>query len=323
MNRTSLFLSAGILGLMVLGVLFGMGIQQKEDPVPDEKKMKLLKDLTQEEKRVILQRGTERPYTGKYYQHREEGTYTCKRCGLPLYRSKDKFDSGCGWPSFDDEIPAAVKRTPDPDGIRTEITCSYCGAHLGHVFTGEGLTGKNIRHCVNSISMDFVPAGEPLTRNRAYFAGGCFWGVEYHLQEREGVLDVRSGYMGGEVTDPSYRQVSSGNSGHAETVEVIYDPRAVRYEDLAKLFFEIHDFTQLNRQGPDVGEQYRSEIFTTDDRQQQVARRLIEQLKDQGYDVKTRLTPAGPFYLAEDYHQDYYFKKGGAPYCHRYRKIFK
>jgi len=291
--------------------------------IAQEKKMKYHK-LTPEEERVILHKGTERPFTGKYYNFNKKGTYTCKRCGAALYRSGDKFDSGCGWPSFDDEIPGAVKRIPDADGVRTEIVCANCGAHLGHVFLGEGFTPKNTRHCVNSISMNFIPADSTsqVKTQKAYFAGGCFWGVEYFFKNETGVVATRVGYMGGHIQNPTYQQVCSGTTGHAETMEVEYDPTRISYEKLARLFFEIHDPTQVNRQGPDLGEQYRSAIFYVDDQQKQVAEKLIRILKAKGYDVATEVTKAGIFWEAENYHQSYYQKNGHKPYCHIYKKRF-
>lgn len=283
------------------------------------------KELTEEEKRVILNKGTELPFTGKYYNFKGQGTYTCKQCGAPLYRSEDKFDSGCGWPSFDDEIPGAVKRLPDADGRRTEIICARCGGHLGHVFTGEGFTSKNTRHCVNSISMEFVPAAQTDKQEKtetAIFAGGCFWGVEHLMQRQPGVISIEAGYIGGHTEKPTYREVCSQNTGHAEAVRIVFDPSKVSYTTLAKLFFEIHDPTQTDGQGPDLGDQYRSEIFYTTPQQKEVAEQLIRELKDKGYKVVTKVTPATTFWKAEEYHQNYYDKTGKAPYCHRYTPRF-
>lgn len=280
--------------------------------------------LTTEEENVILNKGTERPYTGEYVNHKEEGTYTCKQCDAPLYYSNDKFDSNCGWPSFDDEIEGAVKRIPDADGSRTEIVCTRCGGHLGHVFEGEGFTTKNTRHCVNSISLNFIPekdAEKPQTE-KAIFAGGCFWGVEYYMEKHPGVLSATSGYTGGHIDNPSYEDVLSKKSGHIEAVEIEYDPSKTSYEAVARLFFEIHDPTQVDRQGPDMGEQYRSEVFYLNASQKKIVQDLIGQLEQNGYKVATRISPAKKFWKAENYHQDYYTEKGTLPYCHGYTKRF-
>jgi len=279
--------------------------------------------LSKQELRVIEEKGTEAPFTGKYTDHSGKGTYLCKKCGAALYNSSSKFKSDCGWPSFDDEIKGAVNRFPDPDGMRTEIVCANCGAHLGHVFTGERLTAKNIRHCVNSVSLEFVPS--ELSQGRygtAVFAGGCFWGVEYFLQKAPGVISVTSGFMGGHVKNPSYRDVCTGNTGHAEAVKVIYDPEKTSYETLLKLFLEIHDPTQVDGQGPDLGDQYRSEIFFMNDEQKLIAEKYIGILKSKGLKVATAITKASDFWDAEGYHQDYYFKNGKMPYCHGYSKRF-
>ncbi len=292
--------------------------------------------LTKEEQGIIVHKGTEMPFTGKYLNNKSKGTYICKRCEAPLYRSEDKFDSQCGWPSFDDEIEGAIERKADPDGKRIEILCVNCGGHLGHVFEGEGLTVKNLRHCVNSLSMNFIPAESAnITNNEktdneenvmnsetVYFAGGCFWGTEYYFKEAEGVISTSVGYIGGHKDNPAYEEVCSSGTGHAEVVEVVYNPSKTDFESLARLFFEIHDFTQVDRQGPDVGDQYRSEIFFTTDNQSEISQKLINILTAKGYDVATKLTHAPKYWKAEDYHQDYYSRKGSMPYCHFRKKVF-
>ena len=311
MKRFALFISA-----ILLTIIAWLSIHAE----PREAQHMKLRSLTPEEERVIVHKGTEPPFSGIYTDHHEQGLYRCKRCGEALFRSEDKFDSHCGWPSFDNAIPDAVKEQPDADGKRTEIVCAKCGAHLGHVFKGEGLTAKNVRHCVNSVSLDFE-APTPVTEN-AYFAGGCFWGVEYHFDKLPGVLKAESGYMGGSKEDPTYKQVCTGATGHAETVHIVFNPMEISYENLAKLFFEIHDPTQANRQGPDVGTQYRSAIFYESEDQKKTAETLVERLRAKGLDVKTELLPAGVFWPAEDYHQDYYFRNGKEPYCHSRVKRF-
>lgn len=278
--------------------------------------------LTPEEERVIILKGTELPFSGKYNEFFEKGIYYCKRCRVALFQSEDKFKSPCGWPSFEDEIKGAIKRVPDPDGVRTEIQCATCHAHLGHVFDGEGFTEKNVRHCVNSISLYFVPQSKRSGTAKAYFAGGCFWGIEYHFQKKKGVVSAVSGYMGGHKEKPKYEEVCGGGTGHVETVEVTYDPKKVSYEELARLFFEIHDSTQEDGQGPDIGDQYKSVIFYSNEEEKIIAYRLIDLLKQKGYRVQTEILPVSKFWKAEDYHQDYYQKNKNKPYCHVYTKRF-
>jgi len=280
-------------------------------------------DLSKEESQVIIKKGTELPFTGRYEKFDGKGTYVCRRCGAALYNSDSKFDAKCGWPSFDDEIPGAVTRYPDPDGSRTEIVCTSCGAHLGHVFIGEGFTAKNTRHCVNSVSLDFVPAHVEAGRyGTAIFAGGCFWGVEYFMQKAPGVISVTSGYTGGRAMNPSYREVCTGKTGHAEAVKIIYDPGKTSYDKLVRLFLEIHDPTQSGGQGPDIGDQYRSEIFYLNENQKLIAEKDLKILQGKGYRTTTAVTKASEFYNAEDYHQDYYLHNGKTPYCHVYTKRF-
>ena len=301
--------------------LSGCSQGSKPDKPQSQGKMEFRK-LTAEEEHIIVNKGTERPYTGKYDSFWEKGTYVCKRCGAPLYRSEDKFDAGCGWPGFDDEIPGAVTMKTDADGMRTEILCTRCGAHLGHVFKGEGLTAKNTRHCVNSISMDFIPAKTRPSSDTAIFSGGCFWGVEYYMKKAKGVTGTTVGYTGGHTDNPTYKQVCAGNTGHYEAIQIAFDPSVISFEQVAKLFFEIHDPTEWNHQGPDFGEQYRSAVFYRDEEQKKVTLDLIAQLKAKGFKVVTEVKPAGKFWIAEDYHQDYYTHKGSEPYCHGFVQRF-
>jgi peptide methionine sulfoxide reductase msrA/msrB len=286
-----------------------------------QKKEIKFNELTPQEKYVILDKGTEYPFTGKYNDFYQEGTYTCKYCDAPLYNSSTKFDGHCGWPSFDDEIKGAVKKVPDSDGMRTEIVCNNCGGHLGHVFYGEGFTDKNTRHCVNSVSLNFVPKDKS-TQEVALFGSGCFWGTEYWFEKQDGVVSAVSGYAGGHIKLPSYGQVSTGRSGHAEVVQVTFDPNKISYEDLVKLFFETHDPTQIDGQGPDIGPQYRSVIFVYSEEQEQIAIKYKNILSEKGLEVATSIEKAGDFYEAESYHQNYYDRKGSKPYCHFYKKKF-
>ena len=278
-------------------------------------------ELTPFEKSVIVDKATESPFTGELLDNHEKGTYICKRCNAPLYTSDSKFESHCGWPSFDDEIKGAVERVPDADGRRTEIVCANCGGHLGHVFVGEGFTPKDTRHCVNSVSMKFVPAAEHVVK-KAYFASGCFWGTEYYFRKLDGIKHTTTGYMGGHVDSPSYQEVCTGTTGHLETTEVEYDSGKVSYEQLVKYFFETHDFSQTDGQGPDIGSQYLSCIFYSDENEKAIAEKYIKQLKTKGYNVATMLKEAPTFWAAEDYHQQYYEHNGKTPYCHKYTKIF-
>ena len=209
---------------------------------------------------------------------------------------------------------------PDADGKRTEIVCANCKGHLGHVFLNEGYTSKNTRHCVNSVSLEFIPSQK--NREIAIFAGGCFWGVEYLMENQKGVIQAESGYIGGLSENPTYQLVCSKTTNFVEAVRIVFNPKIISYETLTKLFFEIHDPTQEDRQGPDIGKQYRSEIFYINQEQKEVAQDLINQLTAKGYTVKTKITEATPFYKAESYHQDYYLRKKSTPYCHIYVKRF-
>jgi peptide methionine sulfoxide reductase msrA/msrB len=316
-----------LLLLLTLSVFSFNACSQQASTKNEIKDTVMKKELTAEEKRVIINKGTEAPFIGEYTDHFEEGVYTCKQCGSELYTSTSKFHSGCGWPSFDQEIPGHVKKLLDADGRRTEIVCAKCDGHLGHVFYGEGFTKKDTRHCVNSISMEFIKKEdiqkqEKVKTEIAIFAGGCFWGVEYYFQNAPGVLKTQVGYIGGHKDNPTYKEVCAHTTGHIEAMEVTFDPTKTSYETLAKLFFEIHDPTQTNGQGGDIGEQYLSVIFYTSDQQKEISQKLIGILESKGYKIATTLRTATKFWPAEDYHQQYYTKTGGTPYCHSRRPRF-
>jgi len=287
--------------------------------------------LTPKEESIIVKKGTELPLLGEYYRNKRPGVYLCKRCGAELYHSEDKFDSSCGWPSFDDELPGAVKRQKDADGSRTEIICANCGAHLGHVFTGEKLTPKDTRHCVNSLSMKFISADfEREEENYAVFGGGCFWCFDSFFSQIKGIKEVTAGYAGGQSLNPTYHNLDD----HAEVTKIIFDPEVVDFEQLLKVFFTSHNPTTLNCQGHDVGRQYRSIILYATLKQKTQAEVIIKQLNKEKIfkaPIVTEIKPLMNFYPAEDYHQDYYQKNPSAGYCQlvinpklaKFRKTFQ
>lgn len=309
------------LTLIICIIFYGISCIHLINKNQNNKDMPTYNKLTPEEEFIILNKGTEHPFSGEYVTTKRYGTYLCKRCNTPLYRSADKFDSHCGWPSFDDEIEGAVKHIPDADGKRTEITCANCGGHLGHIFLGEQFTSKNTRHCVNSISLKFIPEENDLFQ-KAYFACGCFWGAEYYFMKQTGVEYTTVGYMGGLQNNPTYKEVCTQNTGHLETTEVTYNPQIISYDKLVKLFFEIHDFSQTNGQGPDIGSQYLSVAFYNNEEEKKIIEYNISLLREKGYDVATEIKSVSIFWKAEDYHQQYYEKNGKTPYCHQWRKIF-
>lgn len=282
-----------------------------------------LASLMPKARKIICDKATEAPFTGQYDTILTTGTYLCRRCGLALFRADSQFHSGCGWPSFDVDIPGTVKKLLDPDGVRMEIRCHRCDAHLGHIFEGEYLTTKNTRYCVNAASLDFVENNTVLDSEEAILAGGCFWGVDYYMKRIPGVLLVESGYTGGHVLQPSYTQICTGNTGHYEAVRIIFDPSLTSYEQILKRFFEIHDPTQTMGQGPDLGYQYQSVIFYYDEAQKNCAQYLIQSLEKIGYIITTTVLPVSVFWPAEAYHQNYYEKTGKQPYCHYPVKRFK
>jgi len=291
-------------------------------PLTSDQIASIRKTLTPEEDRICFGAETERPFCGTLLDNKKEGIYVCVAGGLPLFSSSAKFNSGTGWPSFFAPFDPEhiIEKVDASHGmVRTEILDARSGAHLGHVFDdGPAPTGK--RYCLNSAALKFIAKGEPLPPGSqpavAYFAGGCFWGVEDRFAQVPGVIDAESGYAGGSVQDPTYKAVCTGDTGHAEAVRVIFDPKEVSYEQLVRFFFKIHDPTTLNRQGPDIGTQYRSAIYVMNDDQRRVADSVIAALTAEkafkGRKIVTEIAPYSNYFAAEEYHQDYHKKHGGS-----------
>ena len=261
--------------------------------------------LNKLEKEIIVNKGTEAPFSGEYNDHYDAGVFVCRACSNILYESTSKFNSGCGWPSFDDEIFGAIKRYEDKSLFRerVEICCSKCDGHLGHIFTGEKVTKKDTRHCVNSLSIRFIAHNN---LEQATFGAGCFWTVQNMFSNIAGVYDTQVGYMGGKTENPNYQEVCKGNTMHAEVVRVVYDSRVVKYKDLLKIFWNNHDSTTKNMQGGDIGTQYRSIIFYYSLSQKKSAEKsMIDHEKFLDNSICTEILSNQVFYRAEEYHQDY------------------
>ncbi len=302
----------------------------------------LKKKLSSEQFAVTQQCGTEPAFHNAYWDNHKPGIYVDVVSGEPLFSSLDKFDSGTGWPSFTQPLKGAdiVEKKDSAFGmVRTEARSKVADSHLGHVFDDGPSDKGGMRYCINSASLRFIPveemdqAGygqllEPFvkaglakapTHERAILAGGCFWGMEEIIRKIPGVIKTTVGYSGGKTADPTYEEVCTGGTGHAEAIQVEFDSARLSYQTLLDYFFRMHDPTTLNRQHNDVGTQYRSAIFYTSEAQRQTAESVKAKFDKSGKfkrPITTEITAATKFYPAEEYHQRYLVKNPGGYTCH-------